>query len=148
MAERSGQGPVTLEAICSQRAISRQYLAKIFSALGKAGLVRAVRGKLGGYVLARAPENVTLLEVIEAVEGPITLNLCQHDPPKCDRIGCALRPVWGAIQEDIRSRLGALSLAECLAREPVLHDQSTLWTLPAIPEKPPPGQITGPAAGS
>lgn len=129
---------MTLEAICSQRSISRQYLAKIFSALVRAGLVTAVRGKLGGYSLAREPSAITLLDVIEAVEGPITLNLCQHNPSKCDRIGCALRPVWAGIQDDIRSRLGSLTLAACLAIELPTHEEpKTRWTIPTLPNRPP-----------
>ena len=115
LAERSGQGPVTLEAICSQRDLSRQYLVKIFPALVKAGIVTPIRGKGGGYLLARSPDDITLLDVIEAVEGPIVLNLCQHDPPRCDRLECALRSVWADIQTDIRSRLGSLTLAACLS---------------------------------
>jgi Rrf2 family protein len=116
LAERSGQGPVTLEKICSQRNMSRQYLVKIFSSLIKAGIITPVRGKRGGYMLARDPSTITLLEVIEAVEGPISLNLCQRIPPRCDRIGCALRPVWAKIQRDIRSHLGSISLASCLGK--------------------------------
>lgn len=114
LAEHRGEGPLTLQTICSQRDLSRQYLVKIFSALAKAGLVTPIRGKGGGYLLARDPESITLLDVIEAVEGPITLTLCQHDPPRCDRIECFLRPVWAGLQDDIRLRLGSLTLAACL----------------------------------
>jgi Rrf2 family iron-sulfur cluster assembly transcriptional regulator len=122
LAEHRGQGPVTLGSICSQRDLSRQYLVKIFSALAKAGIVSSIRGKGGGYVLARDPDAVTLLDVIEAVEGPITLNLCQHDPPRCDRVECVLRPVWAGLQGDIRTRLGSLTLAGCLADGAAPHD--------------------------
>ncbi len=116
LAERSGQGPVTLGTICSQRDLSRQYLVKIFALLIKAGIITPVRGKRGGYLLARDPASITLLEVIEAVEGPIILNLCQRIPPRCDRYQCALRPVWSGLQRDIRSRLGSISLASCLGK--------------------------------
>lgn len=134
LAERSGEGPVTLEAICSQRDLSRQYLVKIFSALSKAGIVTPVRGKKGGYLLAREPGAVTLLDVIEAVEGPITLNLCLHDPPRCDRIECVLRPVWAALQGDIRTRLGSLTLAACLAEGSAPHDPAGgRCNVPAFP---------------
>jgi Rrf2 family iron-sulfur cluster assembly transcriptional regulator len=122
LAEHRGQGPMTLESICSQRDLSRQYLVKIFSSLTKAGLVTAIRGKGGGYTLARDPNGITLLDVIEAVEGPIVLNLCQHDPPRCDRLECVLRPVWAGLQGDIRSRLGSLTLADCLANGAAPHD--------------------------
>lgn len=99
LAERSGQGPVTLGTICSQRDLSRQYLVKIFALLIKAGIITPVRGKRGGYLLARDPASITLLEVIEAVEGPIILNLCQRIPPRCDRYQCTCDPCGRACKE-------------------------------------------------
>lgn len=133
LAERSGEGPVTLETICSQRDLSRQYLVKIFSTLAKAGIVTPIRGKGGGYMLARDPETITLLNIIEAVEGPIVLNLCLHDPPRCDRIECVLRPVWAGLQEDIRSRLGSLTLAACLAAGSGPHGLGRPCDAPTLP---------------
>ena len=78
----------------------------------------AVRGKRGGYRLNRPPGHVTVLEIVEAVEGPIVLNFCQHKPPRCDRKNCPVRPVWGQLQKTIRDKLGALTLAQCLEDEP------------------------------
>jgi len=121
LAQRGGQGPVTLETICAQRDLPRQYLVKIFGSLNKAGIVTPVRGKRGGYMLARDPASITLLEVIEAVEGQITLNLCQHNPPKCDRTDCPLRPVWTELQDYVRTKLGSVTLAYCLAGEKAAH---------------------------
>jgi len=114
LAERYGQGPVNLETICAQRDLPRQYLAKILALLARADLVTAVRGKHGGYLLSREPGRITLLEVIETVEGPIALNFCQHDPPKCDHIDCPLRTLWGQLQSTIRKKLGAVTLKGCV----------------------------------
>ncbi|MGA2264824.1 MAG: Rrf2 family transcriptional regulator [Phycisphaerae bacterium] len=114
LAERDGKGPVTLETICSQRELPRQYLVKIFSLLTKAGIIMPVRGKRGGYLLARAADSITLLEIIEAIEGPVALNFCQRTPSQCDRLDCVLRPIWSELQEDIRSRLGSVTLASCV----------------------------------
>jgi Rrf2 family iron-sulfur cluster assembly transcriptional regulator len=147
LAEHRGQGPLTLESICSQRDLSRQYLVKIFSALAKAGIVTPIRGKGGGYRLAREPDSITLLNVIEAVEGPITLNLCQHDPPRCDRLECVLRPVWAGLQGDIRTRLGSLTLADCLAGGAAPHDMpGRRCDAPLFGVQPPSGGAA-PAAG-
>ncbi len=120
LAEHGGEKPVTLEAICTRRELPKQYLVKIFSSLNKAGIITPVRGKRGGYLLARDPADITVLDVIEAVEGPIALNLCQHDPPKCQEYHCPLRPVWADLQHYIRSKLGAMTLADCVngARAP------------------------------
>ena len=118
LAERYGQGLVTLEAVCAARDLPRQYLTKIFASLARADLVTAVRGKRGGYRLNRPPERVTVLEIVEAVEGPIVLNFCQHKPPRCDRKNCRVRPVWAQLQKIIRQKLGGLTLGQCLEEEP------------------------------
>lgn len=115
LVQRYGEGPITLQTIAETRGLSRQYLAKLFLQLAKADLVTAIRGKNGGYVLARAPSEITLLEVIEAVEGPLALNFCQHDPPKCEEVGCPLRPVWAELQEVIRGRLSRVTLDQTAA---------------------------------
>ncbi len=115
LAEHYGGPPVTLSTVCSSRKLPHQYMAKIFASLAKAGIVTPVRGKHGGYTLARPPENVTALEVIEAIEGPLVLNLCQHNPPKCDDFLCALRPVWSELQDTVRRRLAGLTLADCVS---------------------------------
>jgi len=114
LTERYGQGPVCLDAICAKRKLSKQYLTKIFSLLSRADLVTAIRGKHGGYMLARRPEDISLLEVIEAVEGPIALNFCQHTPPKCWEPNCRVRPVWTELQKIVRQRLGSVKLSDCV----------------------------------
>ena len=83
LAENYGGSPTTLDAICEARGLSKQYLVKIFSSLTRAGLVTPVRGKKGGYLLARDPADICLLQIIEAAEGPIAVNFSQHDPPRC-----------------------------------------------------------------
>jgi len=114
LADNFGQGPISLEVICSHRDLPKQYLAKIFSGLAKAGLVTPVRGKHGGYMLAREPGTMTILEVIEAVQGRIELNYCQHIPPKCDQVNCPMRAIWTELQEIIRGKLGSVTLADCV----------------------------------
>lgn len=114
LAERYGEGLATLDAVCAQRDLPKQYLTKIFAQLARADLVTAVRGKNGGYRLARPPDQITALEIVEAVEGPIILNFCQHKPPQCERKGCRVRPVWAELQKAIRDKLSSLSLRDCL----------------------------------
>mgnify|MGYP006290600635 CR=1 FL=1 len=114
LAEHHGKDPVPLADICRRRDMAREYLVKIFALLARAGIVIPIRGKRGGYTLARCPEEISLLEVIEAVEGPISLNLCQHDPPQCDEYDCPFRPVWADLQDTVRGKLGAVTLADAL----------------------------------
>jgi Rrf2 family protein len=109
-----GQGPVTLEAVCARRKLPKQYLTKLFANLAKAGLIHPVRGKGGGYTLTRAPEQISLLQVIEAVEGPIILNLCQHAPSQCPQDLCRIRPMWTDLQKTVREKLAGMKLSECM----------------------------------
>ena len=115
LAMRFGQGPITLDTICAGRDLPKQYLTKIFASLTRAGLIRPVRGKKGGYMLARDPEQVNLLEVVEAVQGPLWVNLCTHEPPQCDQDDCPLRSVWREIQEHVREKLTSVTLADAAA---------------------------------
>ncbi len=115
LAQNYGNGPTTLDAICEARGLSKQYLVKIFASLARAGLITPVRGKRGGYLLARDPASISVLELIEAVEGPVAVNFCQHDPPRCDNIDCALRIMWTDIQEYICNKLENTTLGQCLA---------------------------------
>jgi len=115
LAERYGNRPVPLDAICAEQKLPKQYLVKLFSLLVKADLITPVRGKHGGYMLARAPKEISLLEVIEAVEGTLALNFCQHDPPKCELVDCPLREVWSRLQETVRETLDSVTLADAIA---------------------------------
>lgn len=115
LAQEHGQGPTTLAEVCRRRDLPREYLTKIFASLSRSGLITPIRGKGGGYVLARPPESISLLEVIEAVEGPIALNFCQQDPPQCEQDHCPVRPIWTDIQEYIRTRLGAQTLGDLVS---------------------------------
>ena len=114
LAEEYGRGLVPLAEICRRRKLKRDYLAKICRKLVQANLVDAVRGKAGGYRLSRPPEEITLLDVIEAVEGRLALNLCQYHPPKCGDLDCPVRPVWEDLQEKVRSALAGKTLAELI----------------------------------
>jgi Rrf2 family protein len=112
LAQRYGDSPVPLDVICQVRDLPKQYMVKLFGMLARAGLVMPIRGKGGGYLLGRAPEDISLLEVIEAVEGPLAVNQCQDTPPRCDFEECPVRPVWTDIQRYMREKLGSVTLAD------------------------------------
>ncbi len=92
------------------------FLAKIFQQFSKIGLVKSFRGTGGGFMLGRAPENITLLEVVEAVEGPIIPNRCVINPSDCDRSSyCNVHPVWKQVQDGVRGVLEQVTLKELAA---------------------------------
>ncbi len=99
--------------IAQEQHIPPSFLAKIISQLSIAGLLQTSRGARGGVTLARAPEEITLLEVVEAIDGPIALNECVNDMDACT-FGdeCPLRPIWCDAQEDLVKRLKATNFAQ------------------------------------
>ena len=73
LACQTDAGPVTVAAVAQRQELSRKHLHTLLTALKSAGLVHSVRGPGGGFALARAPERIRLSEILEAVEGPLTL---------------------------------------------------------------------------
>ena len=101
--------------VAQEQHIPPSFLAKIISQLSIAGLLHTSRGARGGVTLAREPGDITLLEVIEAIDGPIMLNECVGDTETCtfdDK--CPLRPVWCEAQNDLVNRLKGTSFAQLL----------------------------------
>ncbi len=101
-----------MEEVVARRDISEAmdipgpFLAKIAQELARAGLIQIVQGARGGYRLLKAPEDVTLLDVVEAVEGEIFLNECIFRPEGCGRSGfCGVHQVWQKAREGLRETL-------------------------------------------
>ena len=98
--------------IADDQKIPPSFLAKIVSQLSVAGLLQTSRGARGGVSLARSPEEISFLEVVEAIDGPILINECVIDSGTCT-FGdtCALRPVFCAAQADLVERLDTTSFS-------------------------------------
>ncbi len=92
--------------IAEEQHIPASFLAKIISQLSIAGLLQTSRGARGGVMLAKNPSEISLLEVVEAIDGPISLNECVNDEASCS-FGpvCPLRTVWCDAQDDLVARL-------------------------------------------
>ena len=92
--------------VAKEQHIPPSFLAKIISQLSIAGLLHTSRGARGGVTLARDPKEITLLEVIEAIDGPIMLNECVGEKGTCQfDDDCPLRPVWCEAQSELVTRL-------------------------------------------
>lgn len=99
--------------IAKEQRIPPSFLAKIISQLSIAGLLQTSRGARGGVTLARTPQEITLLDVVEAIDGPIALNECVNDDGACSfGEDCPLRPIWCDAQEDLVSRLRSTNFAQ------------------------------------
>jgi Rrf2 family protein len=96
--------------IAEEQQIPPSFLAKIVSQLSVAGLLQTSRGARGGVSLARSPGDISFLEVVEAIDGPILLNECVVDGSACT-FGetCSLRPVFCDAQADLVNRLESTS---------------------------------------
>lgn len=99
--------------IAKDQHIPPSFLAKIISQLSIAGLLQTSRGARGGVTLAKQPEDISLLEVVEAIDGPIALNECVTDIQACT-FGeeCPLRPIWCDAQDELVQRLRRTNFAQ------------------------------------
>ncbi len=102
--------------IAEEQKIPPSFLAKIISQLSIAGLLHTSRGARGGVMMAKPAEEVTLLDVVEAIDGPITLNECVTDDDACSFGNeCPLRAVWCDAQDDLVKRLKGTNFAQFAA---------------------------------
>jgi len=109
-----GEGPQTLQNI-STVGVPRQYLEQLLGNLRRAGLVSTVRGAQGGYQIARSPEEISLRDVIDAVEGPIELSECASADGCCQKSGtCPVRRVWQRVTDSINAELEKIHLSDLL----------------------------------
>lgn len=113
LAAATDGGPVKGDRIAEAQGIPLQFLEHILLELKHASLIEARRGARGGYWLARAPEEITVADVIRAVEGPLA-NIHEHAPEELHYAGAAerLRDVWVAVRAGLRSVLENVTLAQ------------------------------------
>jgi Rrf2 family protein len=115
---QTDQRPVPIKEIAARRRIPRKFLEKIIQDLIRAGLVQSHRGAYGGYTLTRSPDQVSFRDVIEAVEGPISLNTCLTQRQDCSVLAsCNMQRVW---QEGQRRMLEYFSDTKLADLHPVL----------------------------
>jgi len=109
---------VVIPEVAREMDVPVGFLARIFQSLSRTGIVVSHRGKKGGYSLARKPEEITLCDVIEAVEGDIRINTCLNGYSECNRMSfCPVRKELAGVQEDLVKSLQKSNFAELAARE-------------------------------
>lgn len=113
LAARDDEQPVPLSTIAASEAIPMAFLERILAGLRNGGLVLTARGVSGGYRLARSAEQISVADVVEALEGPLSLVGCLPDGQGCERAGgCASRQVWRRLDDAISGALGAITLED------------------------------------
>jgi len=113
LARHEGRGPVLLRRVAEAQRISPKYLEQLTIPLRRAGLLRGERGPSGGYELAKPAPEITALDIVAAVEGPLDLLNCVGNATACDRTAtCAARQLWVRVGEAMSGALARETLAD------------------------------------
>ena len=108
-----GDQKASTSAIAEEQKIPPSFLAKIVSQLSLAGLIQTSRGARGGVSLARPAEDISVLDVIEAIDGPVLLNECAGNPNSCPfGENCPLQKIWCDTRQELVSRLSSATFAQ------------------------------------
>lgn len=117
LSRMGGNQRAATSAVAQEQNIPPSFLAKIISQLSIAGLLHTSRGARGGVTLAREPKDITLLEVVEAIDGPIQLNECVGNTGACTfDENCPIKPVWCDAQDELVKRLQNTTFAQMLVQ--------------------------------
>jgi Rrf2 family protein len=100
---------ITAEEVARKRLLPRAFVRRIIRCLGSVGILRTIRGAGGGIALSRPPSQISLLDIISAMEGDLALNPCVGDPLACPLTSsCPVRNSWAAVTEQTAASLGAI----------------------------------------
>ncbi len=128
LAQRFGEGPVQSGDIAGRQGIPEPYLEQLLTTLRKAGLIRSVRGPQGGHSLIKTPQEISVAEVIMALEGSIAPIDCIHEVKTCKRSQiCVQRDIWKEIDEITQKYLDATTIASLLERQSAREAQSMYY---------------------
>lgn len=124
------QGPLLLKDIARLEDISEKYLSQIVIPLKNAGLVNSFRGARGGYVLARQPAQINMREIVEVLEGGITLVDCVNRPTSCVRISqCVTRTLWDEMGQRMIQVLEEFTLADLVEQCKTKNSKNIVYSI-------------------
>ncbi len=130
LAEQPRQAALSAKEIAEAYHIPPQLLAKILQRLAKVGLVRSTAGTNGGYALARDAAEITVFEVIRAVDGPLFLTACSSGPRPCDLTdSCTIKEPMARVNESIMELLTGIRIGDLVdagAARPARGEQSLI----------------------
>ncbi len=118
LAHHFGQGPVQSAEIASRQEVPEPYLDQLLTTLRRAGFIRSVRGPQGGHALIRQPGELTLSEVVVALEGSLAPMACVDDPDACTKTGgCIQRGVWEQVRNATQEILESVTIGDLAEKE-------------------------------
>jgi Rrf2 family protein len=113
LAGRDSDGPILLDDLIVGTGLPRDFLAKIFQKLVHAGILRSHKGRGGGFALARPQHQITLLQIVQAVDGPQKLDACVVGLEKCnDSMPCSQHDLYKPIRQRLKDYLTTTTLAD------------------------------------
>lgn len=117
IALNADNGTTMLKDIAERQSLSPKYLDHILSSMRKAGIIKNIRGKGGGYVLARTPANITVKDIVESVEGIFEPVECLANIELCDNVTqCCTRDVWIKVKQAVDEVLQNITLSDLLEK--------------------------------
>lgn len=119
LARQYGHGPVSTRVAASEEDVSYPLACKLMQKLHGSKLIESCMGPKGGFSIGREPSQITLLEVVEAIQGPISLNRCLLSSDACDRqLDCVVRQKLVGVQQSIVEGLSSITFADlCKSRD-------------------------------
>ena len=113
-----GEGPIFLKDIAERQGISGKYLWQLINPLKAMGLISSQRGAHGGYILGKAPESISVKEILQILEGSLCLVDCVDNPALCERsLSCISRDIWGEASKNMQQTLEDTTLAAMVERQ-------------------------------
>ncbi len=112
---RNGTRMASVTEIAHAMQIPKSFLAKILQRLVRSHILASMRGVRGGFMLALKPSEISLLDIMESVQGPAGINVCAIDSRRCRLSNtCSVHPVWVQIRKDVERRLKTQTIAKLL----------------------------------
>jgi Rrf2 family transcriptional regulator, cysteine metabolism repressor len=129
LAMQSGSAPIQAKSIAKRQGIPARFLEQVLQGMKKAGVVSSIRGAQGGYVLSKKPSELSVAEVLEALDGPVLsrMGLNGHSPfQRMTKSELLLAKVWDRVHEAERQVLEAITIDDLAGQQRLLEQQRTL----------------------
>ena len=128
LAANQGRGPVNMKDIARSQNLSEKYLSQILILLKSAGLVEGFRGLHGGYTLSRPSSEITMKDIVSALEGDLSLIECIERPGTCPReSSCVSQEVWQKLGTVLSDALVSISLSELVSRRQEKTEKENMY---------------------
>ena len=108
----SENAPASVRALSESTGVSQATASKVLQSLGRVGLVESRRGAMGGYTLARPADEIPMLDILTALEGPLAVTECVEEGSCIHEAGCGTRVSWQRVNDAVASALHGVSLAD------------------------------------